>query len=396
MVSLGSFRSFVSISFGLLTLVAGCGSGSSGPAATTVEGLTASGPFAVGKVTLNLVDGSRVTPATGNSAGSDSRILVTDVYYPASTGNRGDVYVDASPATSEGGFPLVVVAHGLYGQRTTSTATLELLASQGYVVAAPDFPLTNFSTYASETVWLPDLFQQPGDVSFVIDSLTGTGDPIANDLVGIVDGDRVGLTGHSFGGATVLLTGFSGPLADPRIDAIVALSPFTCFFGSESFADESVPLLLVHGSSDAILEQIWSDELDGFTRAPKIYAKIVGGDHMGFTSDPTRPKGERDLEFFTVVSGAQEAAEATLADFAVAAIGSVPGADLARCALRPLIALPGQDRDPLISMERQRTISDATMILFFDAYVRGNSDSHNYLFDGLENLAPEMQITTKQ
>ena len=55
-------------------------------------------------------------------------------------------------------------------------------------------------------------------------------------------------------------------------------------------------------------------------------------DHMGFLSDPTRPEKERELEFPSVVSSARDAAEATRADFGVAAIQSVPGVDPARSA----------------------------------------------------------------
>ena len=395
MVAPNLLRVFSPIAFSLMMFLAGCGSSGSG-SANTVEGLTRTGSFAVGRVTLSLADESRVTPATKNSALLESRTLVTDVYYPAASGKPGAVSEAAPPAAGDGPFPLLVVAHGLFGSRTNFTGTLGLLASRGYVVAALDFPLTNFSTYTSRTVWLPDLFDQPLDISFVIDSLTGIGDPAANELAGIVDAERIGLLGHSFGGATVLLSGFSGVISDPRVDAIVALSPFTCFFGAESFANGKAPVLLLHGTSDAILERVWSDELDEFLPPTQIYGRIVGGDHMGFVSDPTRPEGERDLEFAEVVSSAEEAATDSLAEFAVAAIAVVPGTDLARCAIRPLIALPNPDLDPLISMDRQRSISDASMIAFFDAYVRGNAAAEGFLFDGLQDLAPEMQVTTKQ
>ena len=395
MVAPNLVRVFLPILFSLMIFLVGCGSSSNG-SANTVAGLTRTGSFAVGRVTLNLADQSRATPATQNSERLASRTLVTDIYYPAARGNPGSVSDGAAPAASNGPFPLLVVAHGLFGSRTNFTGTLGLLASQGYVVAALDFPLTNFSTYTSQTVWLPDLFDQPLDLSFVIDSLTGIGDPAARDLAGIVDAERIGLLGHSFGGATVLLSGFSGVISDPRVDAIVALSPFTCFFGAESFANGTAPVLLLHGTSDAILERVWSDELDEFLPPTQIYGRIVGGDHMGFVSDPTRPEGERDLEFAEVVSSAEEAATDSLAEFAVAAIAVVPGTDLARCAIRPLIALPNPDLDPLISMDRQRAISDASMIAFFDAYVRGNAEAETFLFDGLQDLAPEMQVTTKQ
>ena len=393
-----SFVSLASISLAVLLVTSGC----SGSSQSAAEALTAAGPYGVGKVTLELRDSSRATRATANSVEIDHRTLVTDVYYPAASGNGGQLSVDAAPATGGETFPLIVVAHGLFGQRTNFTATNILLASQGYVVAALDFPLTNFSTFAAGTVFLPDLFEQPGDVSFVIDALTGVagapvegGSSVDAGLVGIVDADKIGIFGHSYGGATVLLTGYAGELVDPRVDAVIALAPFSCFFGSETFPGNSAPLLLVHGSSDAILEAIWSDELHEFVKPPEIYVAMQGGDHMGFTSDPTRPEGERDLEFSSVVSSAQEAAESTLADFGVAAIQAVPGVDLVRCALRPLIAAPGIELDPPISLDRQRRLNDASMILFLDAHVRGNAETAAGLAGRIAELGPEMQVVEK-
>ena len=396
--------SFVSLAAVLVAAVlgaagaAGCSGSSKGPA----EALTATGPYAVGKVTLELRDTSRVTRATANSEEIGHRTLVTDVYYPAAGGSRGEVSEGAAPAADEGSFPLVVVAHGLFGQRTNFAGTNALLASQGYVVAALDFPLTNFSTFASETVYLPDLFEQPGDLSFVIDALTGVaganlagGGAVDSALVRIVNPEQIGIFGHSYGGATVLLTGYSGELVDPRVDALIALSPFSCFFGSETFPGDSAPLLLIHGSSDAILEAVWSEELHEFLQPPEIYVAMQGGDHMGFTSDPTRPEGERDLEFFDVVSSSQEAAESTLADFGLAAIQSVPGVDLGRCALRPLIAEPGTELDPAIPLDRQRMLNDAAMILFLDAHVRGNAETAAGLADKIAELGAEMQVAEK-
>lgn len=90
----------------------------------------------------------------------------------------------------------------------------------------------------------------------------------------------------------------------------MALSPFTCFFGAESFTIATAPVLL-HGTSDAILESIWSDELDEFLPATQIRGRIAGGDHMGFVSYPTRPEGERDLEFAQVVSSAKDESSQT-------------------------------------------------------------------------------------
>ncbi len=113
----------------------------------TADSLAAPGPFAVGITTLTLVDPSRPTAASGAYAGSPVRTLVTDVYYPSTTGGRG------APLDPSGGpFPLLVFAHGLGGARTNFAATLTHLASRGYVVVAPDFPLTGLVNFLTGTV----------------------------------------------------------------------------------------------------------------------------------------------------------------------------------------------------------------------------------------------------
>ena len=85
----------------------------------------------------------------------------------------------------------------------------------------------------------------------------------------------------------------------------------------------------------------------------------------------------------------------SLAEFGGGAAVSVPGVDLVRCTLRPLIAPPGLELDPVIPMQRQRAMTDAAMILFLDTYVKGGADSPASLNQKLAELAPEMLVTVK-
>jgi predicted dienelactone hydrolase len=168
----------------------------------TADELAGPGRFAVGVTTLTLVDPSRATPQSGMFPGSAVRTLPTDVYYPAGSDAPGQVVTDAPLDTADAPFPLLVFAHGLGGQRTNLTDTLAHLASHGYVVVAPDFPLTNLVTVLDGTTHLADVVNQPGDVSFEIDTFTGIGDPAGAPFAAVVDSQAVGMLGHSFGGTT--------------------------------------------------------------------------------------------------------------------------------------------------------------------------------------------------
>jgi len=305
------------------------------------------------------------------------RTLVTDVYYPSAGGGRG-----APLDTSTGPFPLLVFAHGLGGSRTNFARTLSHLASRGYVVVAPEFPLTSLVNFLAGTVLLADLANQPGDVSFEIDTFTGSGAPAGAPFAAAVDRNRVGLFGHSYGGGTTMLSVFGGPLADSRLRAAAAAAPFSCTFGPDMFRGRKRPFLILHGTSDLIVDPAWSQETFAFMPAPKLLIDIVGGDHLGFVSDPTIPT-YRDtdvLALFTTVlqsglPGGQVAQFAALA----AALSVVPGADPARCVQRPPLPDPSAPRDPLLAHDQQLRITDVALTAFMDAFVRRDGAAKRFI-----------------
>src|SRR5262245_26740788 len=97
---------------------------------------TAAAPHAVGVVAETFVDKSRPTAANGDCAKIPSRTLPTTISYPA-------VQPNGAPDTSGGPYPLVVFSHGFGATAATYAALAEYLASRGYVVAVPTFPLSS-------------------------------------------------------------------------------------------------------------------------------------------------------------------------------------------------------------------------------------------------------------
>lgn len=129
---------------------------------------------------------------------------------------------DARPAGSH--LPLVVLSPGYTKPRATLSALAEDLASHGYAVAVvghtyenagQSFPDGRFAGCASCEVphdgafWQKLVRGRAVDVSFVLDSLTHS------RWTSLIDASRIGMAGHSVGGASTLPT----MVADARVRA---------------------------------------------------------------------------------------------------------------------------------------------------------------------------------
>jgi dienelactone hydrolase len=240
------------------------------------------GPYGVGLRTVTWVDESRPTMANGNYPGAPDRTLNVSIWYPANPGQPVAIVTDAPLASTGGPFPLILRAHGFSGFRGDSIYLVRHLASRGYVVVAPDFPLSTLGAPGGPT--LGDVGEQARDLSFLIDTYTAENANPMSFLSGRLDLDRIGAIGHSLGGATVLLATYHGTLKDPRIDATVALSPLACVFLDGFFDSSTVPLMIQGGTFDQITPYT-SNQLDpyGIVNAPRYLFTLNAGLHLGFS-----------------------------------------------------------------------------------------------------------------
>ena len=126
--------------------------------------------FAVGEVTDTFVDTHRTTPAWNQSPALPTRTLVTTILYPATGAAGGDPTPGAAPDKAAGPFPLIVFAHGLGGTPQGYITLLTDWASEGFVVAAPLFPLSNGNVPGGPDAG--DVVNQPEDMSYVINSVS--------------------------------------------------------------------------------------------------------------------------------------------------------------------------------------------------------------------------------
>ena len=161
------------------------------------------GPLTVVKVERDYVDVSRRTDANGDYPGAADRRLETTLWYPQ---NR-----ESAP------YPLLVYSHGFSSSRQEAESLAAYLASHGYIVIAPTYPLTNLRAPGGPRV--QDVVNQPADVRFLIDELLAASETPGNALYQQLDPERIGALGLSLGGLTSTLVAFHPDMRDPRISA---------------------------------------------------------------------------------------------------------------------------------------------------------------------------------
>ena len=255
----------------LLVFAAGCGDGDGGSNTTTQA--APDGSFAVGSLNFVFVDTSRPTAANNGVPAKDSRTLRSVVYYPATGMGVG------APAVSGRRFPLIVFAHGFMALARIYGPILQAWGAAGYVVVAPDFPLSSGASPGGPV--LEDYVNQPADESFLIDQMLALNDDAASPLHDLIDAERIGVSGHSLGGMTTFGAGFHTCCREPRIDAAVPMAGrLMPFPDGEYDAMIGPPVLIIHGDDDESVA--YQDAIDAYAFAspPKLLLTHLGGRHV--------------------------------------------------------------------------------------------------------------------
>ncbi len=359
-----------------VAMFAACGGGKkSVPGASTLADATGLGPYGVGATTIELVDASRPTSPNGDFPGSQERKITVDVWYPADPTTATPEGRDAKLDDDGGPYPLIVFAHGFMGSRGQSRAYTRHLASHGYVIAAPDFPLSHGGTPGGPR--LTDIANQPGDVSFVIDEILLRSHEADHFLYNAVDGEEIGVTGHSWGGLTTLLTAF-GPYRDTRVKAILPIAGPACFMDTSSASNTPVPVLVVDGSIDLLVPRASAHPAYDFAKAPKYYVEIAGANHVRFA--------DVDIDDSVIVglvgSGGHFQSDALQV---INQLGGSSSACLANFGAAPA-------NDPPLKLDRQQELLRAFAVPFFDAYLKHSDASKTFLQDKLPSEVPEARF----
>lgn len=321
------------------------------------------GTYGVGVLTTTLIDTSRPTQPSGSYPGSAQRRLLLEVWYPAQADPQR-TEVRGAPAAA-GTFALLVLSHGYGGSRRDQVSLAEHLASYGFVVAAPDFPLTHLgSAIGFSELAIEDLGEQARDVSFILDRLTDP-EQVSALALPAVKARAIGLLGLSWGGSTSMVAAFHRELGDRRVRAVLAMAPGSCFFARRFFA-RRVPAMFVVGDADYLVPPA-SGAIRSFKADPwpRYLAIIRGGNHVGFTEFGRVLDGTNsDVIGCAVVAGA---GDQTRVERLVAALGGKKrGVGTNHC----VNALPcaGEPREA-IAAARQIELTELLAVPFFQSYL---------------------------
>ena len=177
--------------------------GTPGDAATSAStGATEPKIWAIGVTTLMTI-------------GANGRSLPTEVWYPIEAGATGEAAkymlgIIGSPygairnaEAAKGPFHLIAFSHGNGGVREQSVYLTEYLARHGYVVVSPDHVGNTTLDIDNNLAAVMSLWR-PLDVTAAIDRVMAPTDKDPAWLKGLVHTDKIGVTGHSFGGYTTL------------------------------------------------------------------------------------------------------------------------------------------------------------------------------------------------
>lgn len=219
---------------------------------------------------------------------------------------------DAPPHPDADNLPLIVFSHGLGGMKTQNSIQAEELASRGYVVIAADHAYDAFLTlfddgttadYRSsgrgitteEEFWAargPQLATRTADVVFMLDVIAAAQNSAEivrqtarpNPLWQRVDLSRIGVFGHSFGGATSIMALDS----DPRIRAAVVLDGWMVPV-PEAVIDRGAAKPVLYLGQESWGEPLNYEKLSRFednSAVPVQTEILTGTKHMDFADSP--------------------------------------------------------------------------------------------------------------
>ena len=331
MKGFSSFRTFASLLLAVLTM------------AFVPVAAAAEAGYAIGLRQVSYVDQSRPIKKSMGFEGAATRRLDLHIWYPADGTSRSD------PASlAKGGpYPLIIYSHGTFGSVDNAMHLVEHLVRHGYIVAAPDYPLTSSAAFTHvRFADISDVGQQTRDVHFIIDRLLA--DPVFGPAI---DPAKIGTTGHSLGAVTSYFTSFGAQTRDPRIAATAliaggdpvesALMQDMGLFGT-GHAAVRVPVLFLSADHD-VFARMTGRPHASYSRVegPKTEVMIKGGVHVWFRGKAEAlPDGKNpDCLFF----------ERNM----------------------PSMVVPGcETRGGLIDPARQQEITRAAVLDFFDGYLR--------------------------
>lgn len=224
------------------------------------------GSLGVSRQSIALTDPSRPTNPNGDFEGSPVRELNGYLWLPEDQQQKP--------------FPLIVYSHGFMSSVAEPQYLVDYLVPKGYAMVAVDYPLSHGGAPGGPNP--ADVIHQPGDVSFVIDTLLARNADEQDSLYGVLDPSRIAAVGLSLGGLTTTFAAYHRDLRDQRLAAAVAIAGPTAFLERKFFQTTTLPFMMIAGSADAIIP--YGDNAEPIPE--KVHngslVTLHNGSHVGF------------------------------------------------------------------------------------------------------------------
>ena len=290
---------------------------------TGYEGLETSGNYEVGMTSAILVDESRVE---GFETDGSKREIPVYFFYPK------------AEKVEQSSFPLVVFSHGAFGYYESNASTYMELASQGYVVMSLDHPYHSFFTTDTDgkTITVnPDFMQEvmyinqdgtpekeifersskwlevrTADIAFVLDSVKRAKEQMdckgewfidseetkseIIEILAMTKVEKIGLMGHSLGGAASVTVGRQREDIDAVIDLDGTMLGEQLSYENESYQyyEEAYPTPLFvidneeHYLQGNMVESLYVNNVVMENAVDVTHTYFAGSGHMNFTDLP--------------------------------------------------------------------------------------------------------------
>jgi dienelactone hydrolase len=222
-------------------------------------------------------------------------------------GDSADIYFPKLPHAycNSTEFPIALLLQGALVDKADYSNFAKQVASYGFVVVVPNNERTLSRPDGSSAT---GLFPEQGQVNDVLDQMKVEDQDADSEIFKIVDTTKLGLLGHSFGGAV----GIGATQEEIRIPGLSA-EDYTVpselkagiFYGTSFGNPETgefvpinnkVPLGLIRGDLDGVsLPDRSQSTYDEILNPPKVLVTVKGANHYGITNednavrDPSRP-----------------------------------------------------------------------------------------------------------
>jgi len=217
---------------------------------------------------MAIVDTSRPTNPNGDYAGTAARGLNGFIWYPETPDQQS--------------FPLIIYSHGFMSSASEAEYLVDFLVPRGYILVAVNYPLSHGGAPGGPNV--NDVINQPGDVSFIIDTLLARNTDPTDSLYGLLDPSRMAAVGLSLGGLTTQLVAYHRDVRDPRLSAAVSIAGPSNFLEPKFFKTSAIPFMMIAGSADAAIPYE-SNAAPIPSKAPNsLLVTLDKGSHVGFAS----------------------------------------------------------------------------------------------------------------